>query len=153
MKKVVSYQIGTIIVIFVCWSQAELGNLPIWMEGYSLPIRCILVAALAGNLYCLRAVYLNYSVKNRWSTEWEIWYYLRPITSALAGLVAFIFLKAGVVILEAAQTENAGHFGYFAFSFIAGYNVDRFLKKIEDLATSAFGVEKSRSYTKEDSDN
>jgi len=111
------------------------------------------MAMLAGVLYCLRAVYLNASVQGNWKPQWETWYYLRPIASAIAGLVGYVFLRAGVIVLEAEQAENAGNFGYLAFSFIAGYNVDRFLKKIEDLAKSSFGVENSRSYEKNENDD
>lgn len=127
--------------------------MPIWLAEYQLAINCILISTLAGVLYCIRGVYLNYSVNDNWQSEWEVWYYIRPLASALAGLIAFIFLKAGIVVLEATQTEGAGNYGYFAFSFIAGYNVDRFLKKIEELTKSTFGVEKSRSYKQGKDDN
>lgn len=43
------------------------------------------------------------------------------------------------------QSGEDGLFGYLAFSFIAGYNVDRFLKKMEDVAQSKFGVRPSRT--------
>jgi hypothetical protein len=35
-------------------------------------------------------------------------------------------------------------FGYLAVAFIAGYNVDNFLKKIESIAKSSWGIGKSR---------
>lgn len=142
-----------IAVLFILWAQGPLGNIPSWLAAYQLAINCILIATLAGTLYCTRAIYLNFSVSDSWQQRWEVWYYLRPISSAVAGLVAFIFLKASIIILEATQTEDAGYYGYLAFSFIAGYNVDRFLKKIEDLAKSTFGVEKSRSYGNDTNDN
>jgi hypothetical protein len=113
----------------------------------------MLVSTLAGILYCLRAVYLNRSVENRWEVQWEVWYYLRPLASAIAGLVSFVFLKASIIVLEASQPDDVGNYGFLAFSFIAGYNVDKFLKKIEGLASSSFGVDKSRAYRKSNDDN
>ncbi len=142
-----------ITVLFILWAQGPLGNIPSWLIAYQLVINCILIATLAGTLYCIRAIYLNFSVNNSWERRWEVWYYLRPIASAVAGLIAFIFLKASIIILEASEAEDAGYYGYLAFSFIAGYNVDRFLKKIEGLAKSTFGVEKSRSYGNKTNDN
>ena len=140
------------ILVFL-WAQGPLGRMPAWLEAYQLAINCILIASLAGVLYCIRAVYKNYSARNTWEKRWEVWYYLRPLASAVAGLVAFIFLKAGMAVLEASQSDQAGMYGYMAFSFVAGYNVDRFLNMIEDLAKSKFGVEQSGSYRKDDDDN
>jgi hypothetical protein len=153
MKKVISYQILVIMILAFLWAQGPLGWMPSWLVDYQLAINCILIASLAGVLYCIRAVYTNYSARNTWEKRWEVWYYLRPLASAVAGLVAFIFLKAGIAVLEASQTGDAGMYGYMAFSFVAGYNVDRFLKMIEDLAKSKFGVEQSGAYRKGDDDN
>ena len=145
MAKIIAYQIVIILILAVLWAQGPLGNIPFWLEPYQLAIKCILTAALAGVLYCVRAVYLNYCVHKQWDERWEVWYYLRPLASAVTGLVAYIFLKASVVVLEASQSGEAGLYGYMAFSFIAGYNVDRFLKKMEDVAQSKFGVRPSRA--------
>lgn len=93
----------------------------------------------------MRGVYLNKSVKNNWDKNWETWYYLRPPVSAITGLIAFIFMKAGLIVLEADSTQSASNFGYLAFAFIAGFNVDKFLAKLEDIAKSVFGIDKSRS--------
>ena len=133
-------------VIFLLWAQKPLGKIPDWLTNYQQAIDCILIAAIAGALYCLRAIYINRCAKNSWDKHWEVWYYLRPIASSITGLIAFIFLKASILVLEAEQSEGAGLYGYLAFSFIAGYNVDRFLRMIEDLAKSKFGIEQSRVY-------
>jgi len=141
-----------ILLLAYLWAQGPLGNIPSWLQPYQLAIECILTAALAGVLYCVRAVYLNYCVHRHWDKRWEVWYFLRPLASALTGLVAYIFLKASVVVLEASQNGDAGLYGYMAFSFIAGYNVDRFLKKMEEVAQSKFGVRPSRTSEADDAD-
>ena len=119
--------------------------LPSWVLEMDLAIKCGMVAAMGGVLYCLRSVYLNRCVHDRWDKHWEIWYYLRPIASSICGLVAFLFLRAGLVVLDAKQNVGAGEYGYLAFAFIAGLNVDRFVEKIEDIGRSLFGIEKSRN--------
>lgn len=150
MKKVIFFQV---LVIFICalgWIQKPIGNYPEWLIEAELAINCVLIAATAGSLYCLRAVYLNKCVRNSWDKNWETWYYLRPLTSAISGLAAYIFLKAGLVVLEASQDVDSGSYGYLAFAFIAGLNVDKFVVKIEEIAKATFGIEKSR--TASDSD-
>lgn len=134
-----------ILMLAFLWAQGPLGNIPSWLAPYQLAIKCILTAGLAGVLYCVRAVYLNYCVHRHWDERWEVWYYLRPLASAVTGLVAYIFLKASVIVLEGSQSVGNGLFGYLAFSFVAGYNVDRFLKKMEEVAQSKFGVRPSRT--------
>ncbi len=103
------------------------------------------MATIAGSLYCLRSVYINKGVYNSWKENWEVWYYIRPITSAISGLASYVFLKAGLIVLEGYQEDNAGNYGYLAFAFIAGLNVDKFVEKIEEIAKAAFGIEKSRT--------
>jgi len=153
VKRVIVYQILLVVILTFLWAQGPLGWLPAWLRDYQLAINCILTASLAGVLYCIRAVYTNYSARNTWDKRWEVWYYLRPLASAVAGLVAFIFLKAGIAVLDATGDGEGGMYGYLAFSFVAGYNVDRFLKKIEEQAKSKFGVEPSGAYRKDDDGN
>lgn len=145
MKKVISFQILILIICGIIWIQKPLGNYPEWLSDYELAIDCILVAALAGSLYCLRAVYMNRCVRKNWDTDWETWYYIRPITSSISGLVSYIFLKAGLVVLEASQDLDSGEYGFLAFAFVAGLNVDKFVVKIEEIAKATFGIEKSRT--------
>jgi len=56
-----------------------------------------------------------------------------------------VFLKAGLLVLEADQNPEAISYGYLAIAFIAGYNVDNFMKKIESLAQTLWGIKKSRA--------
>ena len=145
MKKVVLYLFFILSLIAGIWIYLQQGTAPTWITGNLLAVQCILISSLGGSLYCLRGVYLNKSVKNNWDKEWETWYYVRPPVSAITGLIAFIFMKAGLIVLEADSTVSASNFGYLAFAFIAGFNVDKFLAKLEDIAKSVFGIDKSRS--------
>ena len=151
MKKVITFQVVVLLSVFGIWLQDPLGNIPQWLGGYILPIQCFLIATVGGSLYCLRAIYINKCVNKNWDTEWEAWYYIRPLTSAISGIAAYIFLKAGLIILEATQETGSGNYGFLALAFIAGLNVDNFVLKIESIAHSTFGIEKSRSSKKNDS--
>ncbi len=106
---------------------------------------CALAGGLGGILYCLRAVYLNVSVRDSWDPKWHAWYFLRPITSIMCGAASYIFLKAGLIILESSTQANSSDFGFYAFAIIAGLNVDKFVKKLEDVAEVVWGIEKSRA--------
>ena len=79
-----------------------------------------------------------------WDDRWRIWYYLWPVTSGICGFVSCIFLKAGLLVLEASENPEAVSYGYLALAFIAGYNVDCFLKKLESIAQTLWGIKKSR---------
>lgn len=114
-------------------------------EDFRLVITCILIGGLGGVLYCLRGAYLNYSVKDQWSDKWIVWYLVRPIVSMICGGVSYIFLKAGLLVLEAQKESDASNLGFYALSFIAGMNVDNFIAKLEDLADATWGIKRSRS--------
>ncbi len=117
--------------------------IPEWFDKFRLFYNCSLIGGLGGVFYCLRSVYVNYSVKKNWDIDWELWYYIRPIVSIISGSASFIFLKAGLLILESQETQNSTHYGFLAVAFIAGYNVDKFMKRIENIAESTWGVAKS----------
>lgn len=131
---------------------APTSSLTTWISSNELALKCGLIGMLGGVLYCLRAVYLNKSVRGQWSADWEVWYYLRPITSLISGITAYLFLKAGLIVLDAAETESSNTYGYLAFAFLAGLNVDRFIDKIEEIGKSIFGIEKTRSRRQSNSD-
>jgi H+/Cl- antiporter ClcA len=145
MKLVITYLVVVLLIIASAFLGLEQFGLPESLAESELAIRCALIATLGGVLYCLRSVYLNRCVHDRWAESWEIWYYLRPLTSFICGIVAYIFLKAGLVVLDASQDTAAGNFGYYAFAFFAGLNVDKFVAKIEEIGKSLFGIEKTRN--------
>jgi hypothetical protein len=84
-------------------------------------------------------------LKKQWDSIWSPWYYIRPVLSSICGAISYIFLKAGLLVLEATQQENQNLLGFYALAFIAGLNVDKFISKLEDIAHATWGIEKSRS--------
>ena len=145
MKKIIAYQVFILLVIIGVWVQLPLGNVPEWATQYVLAFQCILIAATGGALYCLRAIYVNRCVRKNWDPDWETWYYLRPLTSSISGFASYIFLKAGLLILDASQQASSGDFGFLVVAFIAGLNVDKFTQKIEEVAKATFGIDQSRT--------
>ncbi len=142
---VVAYLLLFLTMLGVLWSFELRGVLPPWIASYLLLCNCVLIGGLGGVVYCLRAVYLNRSVRNQWDPNWTIWYVLRPIVSSLVGGVAYVFLNAGLLILGAEQASGSSSFGFIALSFVAGLNVDRFLVRLEEIARSTWGIRPSRT--------
>lgn len=142
------------IVIYLFLFTITTTFIGIWILNYDLPSHfepfkhyfgCSLIGGIGGCLYCFRAIYLNKCVRNNWNAEWQTWYYLRPLVSIICGGVSYLFLQAGLLILEAGAKANANEAGYYALAFIAGFNSGKFLTKIEDIASAVFGIEKSRA--------
>ena len=88
---------------------------------------------------------MNACVRDNFSKKWWVWYFLRPIVSGACGSVSYLFLKAGLLVLESGTKSDASELGFYALAFIAGFNVDNFLKKIEEIGEVIFGIKKSRS--------
>lgn len=145
MKKIVAYQIILLLAIISAACAIMKGLLPAWLESVHVPITCALAGGVGGITYCLRGVYLNACVRKQWDETWLPWYYIRPIVSVICGAVSFLFLKAGLLVLDATEKTDSSLLGFYALAFIAGLNVDKFVAKLEDIAHATWGIEKSRT--------
>jgi len=148
---IIVYLMGWLLLLGVMLVLHYLFAMPAWYMDHLLMVKSTVVGGLGGVLYCLRGVYLNRCVRKGWDTNWHVWYYLRPITSSISGFVCCLFLQAGLLVLEAKPSTAAVPFGYLAIAFIAGYNVDNFMKKIESIAHTTWGIDKTRTATDETS--
>lgn len=142
---ILAYLLGLLIFATYSIGAMALGWLPEPYAPLRVPLMCGAIAYVGGSMYCFRAIYLNKCVYKRWDSDWHIWYFIRPITSTIAGAVSFLFLKAGLLVLDSSSNENASEIGFFALAFIAGLNVDKFVAKIEEVAKAVWGIDKSRS--------
>jgi DMSO reductase anchor subunit len=142
MRGIILYELLMLAAAIFAFLLPDLFHMPEWYVEKIVPINCALIGLLGGVLYCLRGIYVNRSVKG-WDSNWHVWYYLRPLTSAISGFVSYVILIAGLLTLDAEQGDT--EFGFYAFAFIAGYNVDKFLQKLEDVAKTIWGIDKSRS--------
>lgn len=144
MKKVIIYELFLLICLigfFYCFNTYEF---PTWAVNLKLPIQCVMISTLGGLLYCIRAIYINKCVRKNWDEEWHVWYYLRPIASMIVGFLAYMFLKAGLLVLDASENHSSGDYGYLIIAFLAGLNVDKFMIRLEEVGKSMFGIELSR---------
>ncbi len=110
-----------------------------------LMIQCGIAGGVGGALYCLRGLYLNVSLMDQWDERWLMWYAARPVASIVMGVMVYVLIRAGLLVLEANNQDSSTQYGYYAVSFLAGLNVDNFIKKFESVAGAAFGVSPSRA--------
>lgn len=151
---IVGYLVLLLFIATYSIGAMALGWLAQPYEVLRIPLMCGAIGCVGGCLYCLRAVYLNKCVHKRWDTDWYAWYFIRPTTSVIAGAVSYLFLKAGLLVLESSSKSDASEIGFFALAFIAGLNVDKFVAKIEEVAKAVWGIDKSRaSETRSPPDN
>lgn len=107
---------------------------------------CLFAGLVGGVIYCLRGIYLNFCVrKDEWDNVWIVWHAIRPVVSALCGGVSYFFLQAGLLFLNDADGVDFSPYVYYVLAFLAGYNVDNFLRKSEEIHKSLIGVKKSRT--------
>ena len=149
MKRIFFYLIAWITAVTSVFIAHKNGGLPDWINDFSLILYCILMGILGGCLYCLRGIYLNACVRGTWDNQWLPWYFIRPIASGISGGVSWLFLSAGLLVLDAEQSTTSSDIGFLALAFIAGLNVDKFVSKIEQVAQATWGIEQSRSNNKE----
>ncbi len=145
MKAVVAYLLALLAaLVAMTYFDATSG----WLSDHPelhLATRCSIAGAFGGVTYCLRGIYLSVSVRKDWDPTWLTWFFLRPFVSAITGTVSYVFIRAGLLVLEASRHPDATTLGFLALAFIAGLNVDRFITRLEDLARAAWGIRPSRT--------
>ena len=142
MKRVFVY-LSLMLAIYVLIGVYSIIGIINFNQVLKLPLYCGLWGGIGGITYCLRGIYLRACVFKDWSEDWFPWYAIRPIVSFISGVVSFLFLKAGLIALDAQQT-NSTNWGFYALAFIAGLNVDKFMERIEGVAEAVWGIKKSR---------
>jgi hypothetical protein len=145
MKRIVVYLLALMALLTYVGISTASGQLPLGLTALQLPIECGAIGGIGGCVYCLRAIYINAGVHKSWDPSWMPWYFTRPWVSVACGCVSLLFLKAGLLILEASKAPGSTNLGFYALAFIAGMNVDNFLTKLEDIAHATWGIKQSRS--------
>ena len=149
MKHVFAYLIALLLLYSTVGLLLITGKIALPHEALTLAAYCGLFGGVGGITYCLRGIYLNACVFNRWSEVWLPWYFIRPIVSFICGVISCLFLRAGLIVLEARQSNSPTNLAFYALAFIAGLNVDRFIERVEDIAQTTWGIKKSRTATKD----
>ena len=125
MKKIIAFLLLFIVGLATLAITYFAKAMPPWVDGISLWLLCTVMGGLGGCVYCLRGVYLNACVHKRWDPYWQPWYYIRPFVSLVCGAVSCLFLKAGLLVLDSTQKQDASELGFYALAFVAGLNVDK----------------------------
>ena len=128
----------------------QVAKLPYWIESVRVVLVSVALGGIGSVAYCLRAVYLNISVHKRWSVDWLPWYLIRPAVGCIFGGISYVVLKAGLLLLDAEESTGDLNYGFLTLAFIAGFNVDRFVKRMEEAAKATFGIEPSRAALESD---
>jgi hypothetical protein len=125
------------------------GALPPWLKAYEVACLCGLTGGVGGVTYCMRGIYTNTCAGDGWNPKWMAWYFIRPVVSLICGVISYLILKAGLLVLDSSTPAESNHLGFYVLAFVAGLNVDKFLTKIEDIAQTTWGIERSRSARKD----
>lgn len=143
MKLVSFYLIGVLSgLLYMLWSLV-ITNYPL-TDPARVGLLCAVIGGIGGCVYCIRGIYISSCVKKNWDDQWLPWYYLRPLVSIVCGAVSYLFIRAGLLVLESGMRPDSTALGFYALAFIAGLNVDKFMSKVEDIAQASWGIEKSR---------
>lgn len=152
MKLIIAYLVAILALLGYFVFVAETGYLSPVLQSIRVPLLCGEMGGIGGCIYCLRGVYVNACVHKNWDPDWQPWYFIRPVVSIACGFVSYLFLNAGLLVLESGQKQGSTEIGFLALALIAGLNVDKFIAKIEDVAQAVWGIEKSRSAKAADED-
>ncbi len=126
------------------------GAEPAWLASANVACLCGLTGGIGGAVYCLRALYLNACAGDGWTPKWMPWYFIRPVVSLVCGIVSYLLLQAGLLVLESTPRAESNHLGFYVLAFVAGLNVDKFLTKIEEVAQTTWGIERTRTARRDD---
>ena len=108
--------------------------------------RCLMAGVTGGALYCIRGIYVYFSARQNWGNQWIVWHLGRPPASMICGGVCYLFLKSGLLLLSGENTEtDFSPYIYYVLAFMAGYNVDNFTRKLEEISKAIMGVVESRA--------
>lgn len=150
IRYIILYLVSLLVVVIIIYNQIIQGTIPSWIKNNNLLSLCVLTGCIGGLLYAFRAIYTHRCKLDDWENRYIVWYYIRPIISMITGGVSWLLLKAGIILLnadngqnESAMVLNQIDYGYLAFALFAGYNVEHFLEKVEDIMQSVWGINKS----------
>jgi hypothetical protein len=143
-KLIVIYLILLLIAVVLLGASICYNFINLSSPDAKLAACCALVGVLGGVTHCLRAFYLHHCMLKDWQADWAPWYFIRPVVSGVMGFVSMLFIKAGLLAFSSTtdvQVENRTVL-YLAVAFLAGYNVQNFLKKLEEVSESLLGVKR-----------
>ena len=104
--------------------------------------------ALGGCLYNLRGI-AKHSAESDYRGEYNLSYYLKPLSGGVCGVVVFFMLLGGALALNSGtQGSNLawstlnGRMPYIAAALLAGFASHEFMLKLKDIARALFALSK-----------
>ncbi len=103
---------------------------------------------IGGCLYNLRGI-TKHMQNQDFYEQYELTYYLRPLSGSLCGLFVFALMYGGVLTLTLGASEvdvnDQSVFLYIAVSLLAGYGSHEFLRKVKDINRTLFALSETES--------
>lgn len=144
LVRVTVYLVIWLFVLSGSFFYLKFGSAPNYFSNFETLLGCILIGGIGGNVYCLRAIYLQACVKKEWDENWIVWYLLRPLLSIVVGGISYLFIKAGLVLFNSSGQSEINQLSIWSLAFLSGLNVDNFIKKIESIGETVWGISPSR---------
>lgn len=145
LARVTIYLAIWLFVLSGCLFYLKFGNRTDLLSNFETLLGCILIGGIGGSVYCLRAIYLQACVKQEWNENWIVWYLIRPLLSIVVGGVSYLFIKAGLVLFNSSGQSEINQLSIWSLAFLSGLNVDNFIKKIESIGETVWGISPSRT--------
>ncbi|MGE5304469.1 MAG: hypothetical protein ACM3TN_14250 [Alphaproteobacteria bacterium] len=156
MKPVIYYSVAMTVIDVVAFVVLN-AILPTYQDAQARELSTTFVytmglmfcaGALGGCLYNFRGL-TKHSQLGDYREEYNLSYYLRPLSAGISGLMVFFLLLGGALTLNVgnqfqpdhpAWQSLIGRMPYVALSLLAGYGSQEFMMKLKDLAETLFAL-------------
>ena len=105
---------------------------------------------LGGITYCMKSYSYNRARKDKdFDLVWTSWYIFRPFLSVVMGVFVYFFIEAG---LMGAGADKGGDIlkgikFYLSVAFLAGFFMNEFISKLQEIAKVLFASKKEKKET------
>lgn len=144
-RMIIPYQLTILLIVVIGGLCIFYKIIDLRTPGVDIFLYCSLFGVLGGVVHCMRGYYLHTALLKNWDADWNAWYYIRPFLSGIMGFISLVFIKAGLLVFSSnsnISVEGNQVVAYLAVAFIAGYNVQNFLAKLEEVFSVLLGIEK-----------
>ncbi len=93
---------------------------PDWILTRRPIIFCSLLGGIGGVVYCFRCDLRQLMHRHRLGPKMDSMVFPRDQLLAFYGAISYLFLKAGLLILESKQTADSSELGFYALALLPG---------------------------------
>lgn len=104
---------------------------------------------LGGTTYCMKS-YSYFKVYKGFELVWTSWYIFRPFISIIMGVFVYFFIEAGLMGAGADKGGDIlkGMKFYLSIAFLAGFFMNEFISKLQEIAKILFKSKKEEETEK-----